>query len=312
MVAVLVGDLPLLLVLVGATGSGKTALSLQLAERLGGEIVSCDSVAVYRGMDLGSAKPTAAERARVPHHLIDVVSPDVEYSAGNYGRAARAAIRDIAERGKVPIVAGGTGLYLRALLDGLSAVPPRDETLRARLARGTERRGVDLLHRTLRRLDPAAADRIHANDAPKLIRAIEINVLAGRQTHHAWAEEQPQPLNGFRIVQIGLAPPREALYERIDNRCERMFADGLVEETRGLVETYGMALRALGALGYAQAQAVLRSEMTQAEAIAATQQGHRNYAKRQGTWFRKDARIHWLQDFGEACPLAVIERLERG
>ncbi len=312
MVAVLVGDLPLLLVLVGATGSGKTALSLQLAERLGGEIVSCDSVAVYRGMDLGSAKPTAAERARVRHHLIDVVSPDVEYSAGDYGRAARAAVHDIAVRGKVPIVAGGTGLYLRALLDGLSAVPPRDEALRARLAQATTQRGGGLLHRTLRRLDSAAASRIHANDAPKLIRAIEINVLAGRPTTHAWAEGQPQPLTGFRIVQFGLAPPRDALYRRIDDRCERMFADGLVDETRGLVAQYGTGSRALGALGYAQAQAVLRSEMTQAEAIAATQQGHRNYAKRQGTWFRRDARIHWLQDFGEACPLAIIQRIGQG
>ncbi len=308
MVAVLTGDaMPLLAVLVGATGSGKTALSLALAEELDGEIVSCDSVAVYRGMDVGSAKPTAAERARVRHHLIDAVTPDVEFSAGEYGRAARAAVRDIAGRGKVPIVAGGTGLYLRALLEGLSAVPTRDEALRERLRGLAGRRGGGSLHRVLRRMDAAAAARIHSNDAPKLIRAIEVSVLARQPMSRALHADRPEPLTGFRVVQVGLAPAREVLYRRIDARCERMFADGLVDETRGLVERYGADCRALGALGYAQARAVVRGEMSEAAALLLTQQGHRNYAKRQGTWFRRDGRIAWLHGVGEASAGAAME-----
>jgi tRNA dimethylallyltransferase len=297
MVAFLVAD-PLLVVLVGPTGSGKTALSLQLAESLRGEIVSCDSVAVYREMELGTAKPTKEERARVPHHLIDVVPPSVEYTAGDYGRAAREAVHDIAARGLTPIVAGGTGLYLRALLDGLSPMPLRDEALRDRLRLAVSRSGAAVLHRALRRLDKTAAATIHENDLPKLIRAIEVSVLAGRPMSDAWQHQQPQPLTGFRIVQIGLAPERLSLYRRIDARCAAMFADGLVAETATLVGQYGADCRALHALGYAEAQAVLRGELSEPEAIAKTQQGHRNYAKRQGTWFRRDARIHWLQGFG--------------
>lgn len=289
---------PLLIVIVGPTGSGKTALSLQMAERLNGEIVSCDSVAVYREMELGTAKPSFQERARVPHHMIDVVQPNVEYTAGDYGRAARAAVHDIAHRGKTPIVAGGTGLYLRALLDGFSPVPQRDEALRERLRLATERRSPLLLWRVLRRIDPAAAARIHPNDHPKLIRAIEISVLAGRPISEAWQAQQPAALNGFRVVQIGLAPDRTLLYQRINDRCAAMFHDGLVEETRSLVATYGDGCRALSSLGYAEAQAVLRGEFTQQDAIAKAQTGHRNYSKRQGTWFRRDARITWLQGFG--------------
>jgi tRNA dimethylallyltransferase len=289
---------PLLVVLVGATGSGKTALSLQLAEALNGEIVSCDSVAVYREMELGTAKPSREECARVPHHLIDVVPPSVEYTAGDYGRAAREAVADIAGRRRTPILAGGTGLYLRALLDGLSPMPQRDEALRDRLRLAVERRGSAVLHRALRRLDPAAAALIHENDVPKLIRAVEISALAGKPMSDAWQAEQPQPLTGFRVVQIGLAPDRAALYARIDARCRAMFADGLVAETAALVAKYGTQCRALNALGYAEAQSVLRGELTEEEAIAKAQQGHRNYAKRQGTWFRRDARIHWMHGFG--------------
>ena len=285
--------------LVGPTGSGKTALSLALAKRLGGEVVSCDSVAVYREMELGTAKPSHQERTRVPHHLIDVVSPSVEYTAGDYGRAARAVIADIHARGRVPIVAGGTGLYLRALLDGLSPVPQRDEVLRDRLRLAVERRGPALLHRVLRRLDPRAAAGIHGNDHPKLIRAIEVSVLEGRPMSEAWGERRPEALQGFRVVQIGLQPDRATLVQRIDARCAAMFAEGLVAETRGLVERYGETCRALRALGYAEAQAVVRGEITEAEAVAKTQAGHRQYSKRQGTWFRRDLRIHWLQAFGE-------------
>ncbi len=297
---------PNLIVITGPTASGKSSLALALAEQLNGEIISCDSVAVYRGMDIGSAKPTPAERARIPHHLIDVVTPDVEYSAGDYGRAARKAVQAITTRGRTPIVAGGTGLYLRALLDGLSQMPPRDEPLRKRLRDAADRRGEAYLHRLLRRLDSSAAARIHWKDAPKLIRAIELNLLERRPTEAAWQAARPEPLTGIRILQFGLAPARTELYRRIDDRCARMFKEGLIEETRTLQELYGPDCRALNALGYAQAKAALAGQITQEEALTAAQQGHRNYAKRQGTWFRKDTRIQWLQTFGEESFEAVM------
>ena len=304
-------DLPLLLVLVGPTASGKTGLALTLAEHLGGEIVSCDSVAVYRGMDIGSAKPTSAEQAQVPHHLIDVTTPATGYTAGDYGRAARAAVHSIAARGRTSIVAGGTGLYLRALLDGLSPMPARDEAIRDRLGAIAERRGPAALHRLLQRFDPAAAATIHPNDAPKLIRALEVSLLAHRPITDAWQQQRPEPLTGFRVVQFGLAPPRPELYERINARCASMFRNGLVDETRTLIAQYGPDCRAFTALGYAQAAAVLRGDLTEAEALAATQQGHRNYSKRQGTWFRKDPRIHWLPTFGEAATPAILAHLSK-
>lgn len=300
---------PLLVVLVGPTGSGKTALSLQMAEVLGGEIVSCDSVAVYCEMELGTAKPTAEQRRRVRHHLLDVVPPDVDYSAGEYGRAARAAVAEIVGRGRVPIVTGGTGLYLRALLDGLSAVPQRDEALRDRLRALADRRGQAALHRVLRRFDHAASQRIHANDTPKLIRAIEVSVLEGRPMSSSWSKAKPEPLQGFRVVQIGLQPARAELYRRIDARCAAMFHNGLVQETRELVGRYGSECRSLHALGYAEAQAVLQGTLSEAEALAKSQQGHRHYSKRQGTWFRRDTRIHWLPCFGEDALQQVLAYL---
>ncbi|MGI4854986.1 MAG: tRNA (adenosine(37)-N6)-dimethylallyltransferase MiaA [Janthinobacterium lividum] len=306
----LVTSQPLLVVVAGPTASGKTALSLELAEALGGEIVSCDSVAIYREMELGTAKPSTAERDRVPHHMVDIVSPSVIYTAGDYGRAARIAVADIARRGRVPIVTGGTGLYLRALLDGLSHAPQRDDALRARLQRAVDRRGPGVLQRALRRLDPAAAERIHANDASKLIRAIEVSVLQGRPMTQGWSEQRREPLTGFRVVHIGLQPDRAALYARINARCDAMFREGLVAETDGLVARYGADCRALHALGYAEAQAVLRGELTEAQAIVKAQQGHRNYAKRQGTWFRVDARIQWIAGFGTDATGAALRMVE--
>lgn len=298
---------PLLLVLVGPTASGKTALALDLAGQLNGEIVSCDSVAVYRGMDIGSAKPTPAEQGRIPHHLVDITTPAIEYTAGDYGRAARAAIRDIAARGRTPIVAGGTGLYLRALLDGLSPMPARNQALRHRLSAIAGRRGPAALHRLLRRFDLTAAAKIHPNDAPKLVRAVEVCLLARRPMTDAWQQQRPEPLTGFRVIQFGLAPPREDLYRRINDRCATMFENGLVNETEGLIAQYGPVCPGFRALGYAQAAAVLRGELTLAEALAATRQGHRNYAKRQGTWFRKDPRIRWLSTFGDNAAAKVLD-----
>jgi tRNA dimethylallyltransferase len=297
---------PLVVLLLGPTGSGKTALSLALSERFGGEIVSCDSVAVYRGMDLGTAKPTKEERARLPHHLIGVANPDQPFTAGEYSRQARAALREIAGRGGLPIVTGGTGLYLRALTEGLFAGPERQQELRARLESGRKRHGEAWLHRLLRRLDPASAARIHANDTPKLIRAIEVCLAARKPLSEVLANKAKarDPLTGFRLLRIGLNPPRQALppreglYDRLNRRAAAMFAAGLIEETRGLLDRYG-PVKALDSLGYRQALAVLAGTLSVEAAISAAQQGHRNYAKRQLTWFRREPEVHWIAGFGD-------------
>ena len=286
-----------LVVVAGPTASGKTRLALALAEQFSGEIVSCDSVAVYRGMEIGSAKPTLADRAHVPHHLIDIAWPNESCTAGDYSCLARQSIRGIAQRGRLPIVCGGTGLYLRALLDGLFPAPPRCEPLREKLRQRAQLHGPTHLHRILTRLDPAAAGLIHANDTPKIIRAIEVTLAARQPITRQW--EQPRDrLTGFRVLSLGLNPPRAELYARIDRRAARMFETGLVEETAQLVAHYGEECRPLTSLGYAQAVALLRGEITRDQAITAAQQGHRNYAKRQLTWFRKDPSIHWLPGFG--------------
>ena len=284
--------------MLGPTGSGKTALALALARRFGGEILSCDSVAVYRGMELGTAKPSLAERSQVPHHLLDLLDPSESMTAGDWARAARAVLPEITARGRLPIVSGGTGLYLRALTEGLSPLPPRCPALRTRLLASARSRPVGYLHRMLRRLDREAALRIHAHDEPKLIRALEVALL-GPAPISAGGRE---PLTGYRLLRFGLAPPREALYARLNQRAAAMFAAGLVEETRALQQCYGsggVAAPALGALGYREAAAVLAGTLSKPAAIAAAQQGHRNYSKRQGTWFRREPDVHWLQGFGD-------------
>jgi tRNA dimethylallyltransferase len=290
--------LPLLVVLLGPTASGKTALSLEIAKRFNGEIVSCDSVAVYRDLEIGTAKPSAQERASVPHHCIDIVTPGRDYSAGDYQRDGRGAIADIAARGRLPIVTGGTGLYLRALLEGLFDGPQRSEPLRARLRRSGMRHKVGWLSRVLERLDPAAADRIHANDTPKLIRAIEVSLEARRPITEAWTAGA-EPLTGYRILRIGLAPERVALYVRIDRRAAAMFERGLVPETEQLMAKYGGDQRIFDALGYRHARQLLAGELSEAQAIEAAQRGHRNYAKRQFTWFRREPQVQWLAGFGD-------------
>jgi tRNA dimethylallyltransferase len=281
---------------------------LRIAEEFGGEIVSCDAVAVYRGMDIGSAKPTAAERERVRHHTIDMLDANGPSTAGDYARAARAALGDIAAHGHLPIVTGGTGLYLRALLEGLAPAPPRDEELRERLRKRAAERGPEYLHRLLQRIDAKAAAAIHPNDAPKVIRSLEVTLAARVPQSEQWSAGR-DGLEGYRVLKLGLNPPRAALYRRINDRAARMFANGLVEETSTLRERFGNDCRALGSLGYAQALSVLRGEMTITEAIAAAQQGHRNYAKRQLTWFRRDKEIHWVAGFGDdtAVQAQVLE-----
>jgi tRNA dimethylallyltransferase len=254
---------------------------------------------MYREFEIGTAKPNAAERARAPHYLLDCVPPNGYVTAGEYSRLARTTLEDIRSRGHLPIVAGGTGLYLRALLEGLFPGPQRSEALRERLRECETRRGAGYLHRLLQRLDLEASAKIHANDIPKLMRAIEV-CLASRQKMSDLLEQQGRdPLRGFRILRIGLDPDREALYERINRRAESMFANGLIEETAALLEKYGVSARPLGSLGYKQATAFLRGELTREQALQAAQQAHRNFAKRQMTWFRREPEVAWLKGFGD-------------
>lgn len=294
--------LPLLVVILGPTASGKTSLSLFLAESLAGEIVSCDSVAVCREFEIGTAKPAPEQRARVRHHLIDVVPPTGIFTAGDYLRLARQVLNEIHSRKRLPIVVGGSGLYLRALLEGLFAGPPRSEELRQRLRERAQDRGPQYLHRMLRRLDPPAAEAIHPNDVPKVVRAVEICIRSRNRMTEMW-EHGRDALQGFRILRLGLNPDREALYARVNLRAQQMFEHGLIEETRMLMQRYGQAARALDSLGYKQAAQYLRGELGLNQAIALAQQGHRNYAKRQLTWFRREPDVHWIAGFGDDPPV---------
>jgi len=289
---------PLLVVVLGPTASGKTALSVALGQRFHGEVVNCDSVAMYREFEIGTAKPSPAERARAPHHLLDFVDPTRYITAGEYARLARQTLAEIQSRANLPIVVGGTGLYLRALVDGLYPGPQRSEELRNRLRHRVEQNGPDYLHRILRRLDPDAAAKIHANDIPKLIRAIEV-CLASRQKMTEMWKRGRDPLTGFRILRLGLNPNREALYARINQRAEKMFESGLVEETKRLLEKYGDAARPLSSLGYKQAVQLLQGQIDPKTALQNAQQAHRNYAKRQITWFRREPEVVWLEGFGD-------------
>ena len=239
--------------------------------------------------------------------MLDVVTPDAFYTAGDYSRAARTAIATIAARGKLPIVTGGTGLYLRALLQGLFPGPQLSASLRYRLLRKAETRGPAVLHRILKRLDPASAARIHANDVAKVIRAIEVTLAAGQSMSEAWKEGR-EPLTGYRVLRLGLDPERLQLYERINARARVMFAEGLIEETRDLLARYGPS-PALASLGYRQAAQFLDGNLTLEQAIAAASQGHRNYAKRQLTWFRREPEVSWLKGFGD--DLSVYAEAER-
>jgi tRNA dimethylallyltransferase len=307
---------PLVVVVLGPTASGKTSLALAIARRFRGEIVNCDSVAMYREFEIGTAKPSAAERAEIPHHLLDCVDPLADVSAGEYARQARLILREIEQRKHLPIVSGGTGLYLRALLEGLFPGPQRSEDLRNRLRRRAEMRGTEHLHRILRRLDASAASRIHAHDVPKVIRAIEVCLASRppfRRTMTELWQQGREPLRGFRILRLGLNPDREALYARINQRAARMFGGGLIAETKTLLAKYGDQARPLASLGYKQALQFLRGELDREAALAAAQQAHRNYAKRQITWFRREPDVHWLAGFGDdpaiqAESVAAVER----
>ena len=293
----LTGRDPLLVVILGPTGSGKTALALEIAQRFNGEVVNCDSVALYREFTIGTAKPTSEEQARVPHHLLDVVEPTEPTTAGEYSRWAREILGEIHVRENMPIVVGGTGLYLRALIDGLFPGPQRSEEIRERLRARVEEKSPQHLHRILKKLDPAAAKKIHANDTPKLIRAIEVCLSTRQPMTEQWQAGR-DALSGFRVLRIGLEPDRARLYERINSRVLEMFETGLVEETKHLFEKYGKSALPLRSIGYKQVAQHLKGEVDLRTAVAAVQQAHRNYAKRQMTWFRREPEVVWLHGFG--------------
>jgi len=283
--------------IVGPTGSGKSTLALRIAEAFDGEVVNCDSLQLYKGFDIGTAKISESERRLIPHHMIDVLDPRQGYSAGDYARNARTAIAGISARGRLPVIAGGTGFYLRALLNGLPQLPGRDETLRSKLA-AKEARRPGHLHRLLSRLDPAAAARMHARDTQKVIRALEIRILTHRSSPPSSAS---QPLAGYRTLKLGLNPDRAQLYQALDARTAEMFRRGLVEEVRSLLAAgCGGDEKPFESLGYKQALAHIRGSMTMDEAVVSTQIETRQYAKRQWTWFRRDAEIFWLPGFGQS------------
>jgi tRNA dimethylallyltransferase len=285
-------------IVLGPTASGKSELAIHIALAMGGEIVNCDSMQIYRGFDIGTAKVPEAARQGVPHHLIDVADPHQVFTAGEYARVARDVLRQIAARGRIAVVVGGTGFYLRALLEGLFPGPARDLTIRARLERREgKRRGS--LHRILSRLDPAAAARIHSNDKNKIIRALEVRLLEGKPMSELF-DRGRAPLEGFRPIKIGLNPPRSLLYQRMDARAARIFERGLIDEVQRLL-TAGVPRNAkpFESLGYKQALQVIEGRLTPEQALAATQIETRRYAKRQLTWFRKEHEVHWLLGFGE-------------
>jgi tRNA dimethylallyltransferase len=286
---------PAVIAIVGPTASGKSALALEVARERGGEIVSCDSLQVHRGLDIGSAKAGAAERRAVPHHLIDVVDPDEDFSAADYARLAGAAIEDVARRGRLPVVAGGTGLYLRALRRGLFAGPSRDAELRRRLESVAGRRGDAILHRMLARVDPEAARRIAVGDRVRVVRALEVYRASGRTITAHHRADVPTP-DARRWLVVGLDPPREVLRRAVEARARAMFAAGLVEEVRGLLARYSSDLRPLRAIGYRQAVAVAQGAQTVDEAQRDMVKETMRYAKRQMTWFRHQEDVRWFAE----------------
>jgi len=293
-------DYPLVAI-VGPTASGKSELGLFLAERFSGEIVNYDSLQIFRRLEIGTAKPSVEERRRVPHHLIDIREPTEIFTAGDYQREGRRVLQEIRSRGKLPILVGGTGLYLTALVQGLFNGPSRSIACRNRLEMISERKGRAHLHRLLKRLDPVAASRIAEMDKQKIIRALEVRLESGKSLTQHFDEAARQPLTGFNTYLLGLNPPREQLYRRIDERVCRMYEQGLLEEVRSLLSAgIPRSAKAFEAIGYRQVIAEIDSAMARQDTIRIIQRETRRYAKRQMTWFRKQTEVTWFDGPGDS------------
>jgi tRNA dimethylallyltransferase len=289
---------PSLIAIAGPTGTGKSEIALHVARLFDGEVVNCDSVQIYRSFNIGTAKLEAAERRGVPHHLIDIARPDEVFTAGDFARVARPVIREIADRGRLPVVTGGTGFYLRALIDGLAPGPPRDDALRTRLAAREQRRRGSV-HRLLARFDPASAQRIHPHDLPKAMRALEIRLLSRRSASEVFAAGR-DALEGFRVLKIGLLPDRQQLYARLALRVEKMFAAGLIEETASiLAEGYPESCKPFESIGYKEALQVVKGQLSPRDALFYATRETTRYAKRQMTWFRQEPGIEIFAGFGD-------------
>ncbi len=294
-----------LVVVLGPTGSGKSALGIRLAHGLNGEVLVCDSTQIYRGFDIGTAKVLPAEQEGVPHHLVDIADAQEIFTAGEYRRAALEVLTDVRRRHKLPILTAGTGLYLRALLEGLAEAPTRSEALRERLARRQARKSAGYLHRLLARLDRDSAQRIAPADIPKLIRAIEVCLLTGKtltQIH----EDGRDKLQGFEVVKIGLSPARAELYARLDARVIAMLNAGWLEEVRRHAEQgIPAAAKPFQFIGYSQLRAHQQGRATLDDAVKEIQQATRRYAKRQMTWFRREKDVQWFDGFGDDPKIAA-------
>jgi tRNA dimethylallyltransferase len=287
-----------LVAIVGPTASGKSALGIWLAQQLSGEIVACDSTQMYRGFDIGTAKPTMDERQGVPHHLLDVLEPSEDATAGGYRERAIEVLNGLRERERLPFFTVGTGLYLRVLLEGLAEVPLRSEPLRDRLRKRAGGKTTGYLHRLLKKLDPETAKKIAPSDEQKMLRAVEVCLLTKKRLSEVYQGGR-KPLEGWRAIKIGLQPGRETLYEQVHARTDAMLERGWMEEVRGLVDN-GMPAKAkpFDFIGYKELRKVLAREMELEEARSAIQQATRRYAKRQMTWFRRESGVHWLTGFG--------------
>lgn len=292
-------NLARLIVILGPTASGKSALGIELARHLGGEILVCDSTQVYRHFDIGTAKVPLAEQRGIAHHLVDLIEPQEMFTAGEYRLRALGALENLRPHGKLPILTAGTGLYLRALLEGLADAPTRSEKLRDRLRARVQARGPEYLHRLLNRLDREAAGRIAQRDTQKIIRAIEMRILAGKAVSEIHRGGR-SGLAGYAVTKIGLSPPRDRLYARIDSRVNAMIAAGWADEVRGLVEM-GVPANAkpFQFIGYSDLRDQIANGSTPAEVVEKIQQATRRFAKRQITWFRKEPNVHWLPGFGD-------------
>jgi tRNA dimethylallyltransferase len=289
-----------LAVILGPTASGKSALGIELARKLNGEILVCDSTQIYRHFDIGTGKVPPAEQQGIPHHLVDLIEPEEIFTAGEYRRRALEVLGDLRRRGKLPIITAGTGLYLRALLEGLADAPQRSETIRERLRAVAEIRGAEHLHRILARLDPESAARIAAADTQKIIRAIEMRLIAGKSVGEIHRRGRT-PLEGYQPLKIGLNPPREALYGRIHSRIGAMIQVGWIEEVAQLINSgVPPGAKPFQFIGYSEWRAHLAGTVTKKYATEKIQQATRRFAKRQLTWFRRESNVHWLAGFGDA------------